>query len=142
MVRSRVSLDWGRGIVCLTLILDISNIARVSIGNIVGDNLGAAVGKGNTVLSSSVVAIPLLILGKVGSRVGVSHGVLISIDSWGIFIGWGLVGSWLVSWSRLVSWGWSIGWGASWGSSGNSGGGNGSNKSLKTNCIFTKVTEM
>ena len=86
----RVSLDWGRGIVCLTLILDISNIARVSIGNIVGDNLGAAVRKGNTVLAVGGVAITSLILTKVGTRVLISHSVLVSVRLGGELLYWGI----------------------------------------------------
>ena len=86
----RVSLDWGRGIVCLTLILDISNIARVSIGNIVGDNLGAAVRKGNTVLAIGGVSITSLILTKVGTRVLISHSVLVSVRLGGELLYWGI----------------------------------------------------
>ena len=102
----RVSLDWGWGIVCLTLILDISNIARVSIGNIVGDNLGAAVRKGNTVLAVGGVAITSLILTKVGTRVLISHSVLVSIHSRAI-ISWLLVAVDRLGWV-VWSWGWLV----------------------------------
>merc|ERR1712168_154640 len=64
------------------LVLDISHIARVAIGHVVGDDLGASVGKGHSVLANSVVAVPLLVLGKVGSRVGVCHCVLVAVDGW------------------------------------------------------------
>ena len=121
--RDRVSLNRGWGIVSLTLILDISNIARVSIGHIVSDNLGATVRKGNTVLAVGGIAITSLVLTKVGTRILVSHSVLISVDSWGV-ISWLLVAmdrlgwmvwsrGWLVSgyyspvhnWGRVVDWG-------------------------------------
>ena len=51
-------VSWGRGSVGNrgTLVLDISNVSRVGIKNVVGDNLGAAIGKGNTVTSSGGVA--------------------------------------------------------------------------------------
>ena len=102
----RVSLDRGWGIVRLTLILDISNIARVSIGNIVGDNLGAAVRKGNTVLAVGGVAITSLILTKVGARVLISHTVLVSVDSRAI-ISWLLVAMDRLGWV-VWSWGWLV----------------------------------
>ena len=120
----------------LALVPHISNIARVAIGHIVGDNLGAAVGKNNTVFAQGGVSVPFLILGEVGSGVRVGNSILISIDSWGIFIGWGgLVRSWLVGRSRLVSGGWGISWWTSWGSSGNSSSSDGSSKSLKANKV-------
>ena len=67
-----ISTDWSRGIGWSwsrgiswswgsignwgTLVLDISNIARESISNIVGDNLDTAIRKSNTVASSSGVS--------------------------------------------------------------------------------------
>ena len=148
MVGSRVGrsgmIGLGLWVLGNTFVPHISNIAGVAIGNIVGDNLGAAIRKGNTVLSSSVVAIPLLILGKGGSRVGVSHSVLIGIGSRGIIISWGFVRSWLVSWSWGICWGWLVSWsrfvnrcrwsisrGVRWGCSGHSTSSKDSNKSLK-----------
>ena len=89
------------GILGLALVPDIGNIARVSISNTVGHNLGTAVREGYAVLSSSRVSIPLLVLAKVGSRVRVSNSVLVSVDCRGISMSWGMV-------SRG-----SIGWGAS-----------------------------
>lgn len=123
MVGSGVSLDWGWVVwlvVGLTLVLDISNVARVGIGNIVGDDLGAAIGKGNTVRSSGGISITGLGLAEVGTRVLVSDTVLVSVDSWAL-IGWLLVAvdglGWVVgsggrsiSWDhRLVdNWGWVV----------------------------------
>ena len=91
-------------VVGLTLVPDISNIARVAIGNRVGHNLGATIGKNNTVFTRGGISVPLLVLSKVGSRVAVSHSVVVSIDCRDIGIGWLLVG-----WSRVV-WGWPV-WG-------------------------------
>ena len=116
MVGSGVSLDWGWVVwlvVGLTLVLDISNVARVGIGNIVGDDLGAAIGKGNTVRSGGGISITGLVLAKVGTRVLVSDTVLVSIDSWAI-IGWFVIRSWLVvSWSWVYDW-FVYNWGYIW----------------------------
>ena len=51
-------VSWGRGSVGNrgTLVLDISNVSRVGVKNVVGDNLGAAIWKGNTITSSGGVA--------------------------------------------------------------------------------------
>ena len=52
LVHWSVCRPWGRSIGDgLTLILDIGNIARIGIQNIVGNNLGAAIRKSNTVFS-------------------------------------------------------------------------------------------
>ena len=105
-----------------TFIPHISNIARVGIGNTVGDNLGAAIRKGNTVFTSSGVSVPFLILAKAGTRVIISNSILIAIDCRGI-IGWLLVAmDWLVNnRGRMVDrgsmhhwlvdhWGWGVDW--------------------------------
>ena len=65
----------------LSLVPDIGNVARVGIGNIVGHNLGAAIGKSNTVLPVGGVVITVLVLGKVGARVVISHSIAILVDS-------------------------------------------------------------
>ena len=101
MVRSRVGrsgmIGLGLWVLGNTFVPHISNIARVGIGNTIGDNLGAAIGKGNTVFTSSGVSVPLLVLAKAGSRVIISNSILIAIDSRGI-IGWLLVAmDWLVN---------------------------------------------
>ena len=102
----------------LTLVPDISNIARVAIGNRVGHNLGATIGKNNTVFTRGGISVPLLVLSKVGSRVAVSHSVVVGIDSRDIGIGWLLVG-----WSGVV-WGWPV-WGIVGSSQGKEAKGNG-----------------
>ena len=126
MVGSRVGrsgmIGLGLWVLGNTFVPHISNIARVGIGNTVGDNLGAAIRKGNTVFTSSGVSVPFLILAKAGSRVIISNSILIPIDSRGI-IGWLLVAmDWLVKdWggvvdrggmdNRLVDhWGWVVDW--------------------------------
>jgi len=47
------SIGWGRGSIGNwgTLVLDISDISRVGIKNVVRDNLDTAIGKSNTVTS-------------------------------------------------------------------------------------------
>ena len=106
-----VDLDWGWVVwlvMGLSLVLDISNISRVSISSVVSHNLGTAIGKGDPVLASGGVAVPLLVLGKVGTRVVISNGIAILVDSW-LIIGWlgWVIWSWLVdNWSWVVDWGW------------------------------------
>ena len=91
-----------------TLVPDISNVARVSIIDTVGNNLGATIRKGNTVFSSSVVSIAVFVVGILGSSV-----VLITLDSVSELISWGI--NWLglsINWggpvggSRDNNWGW------------------------------------
>merc|ERR1719472_401823 len=51
----------GRGRLVVTSVLDIGNIARVVIGNMVGDSLGAAVGEEDIVGALGGIAITGLI---------------------------------------------------------------------------------
>ena len=47
-----VSRDWRRGVGNgFSDVLNISNVTRVSVSDVVGDNLGAAIGKVNSVFS-------------------------------------------------------------------------------------------
>ena len=71
-----------RLIVWLTSILDISNIARIGISNIVVDNLGAAVWKSNPVFAIGGISIPVLVLGKVDTGVVICYSIAILVDSW------------------------------------------------------------
>ena len=98
-------IGLGLWVLCNTFIPHISNIARVGISNVVCDNLGAAIGKGNTVLASSSISVPLLVLTKVSLGVVISNSVLISVHSWSI-ISWLLVAmDWLVNHrGRVVHW--------------------------------------
>jgi hypothetical protein len=112
--RSRGSIrDW------LTLILDISNIARVGIQNIVSNNLGATIGESNTVFSVGGVSVTVFIVGILSTS-----SISISLDSISKVICWGSI---LVDWSRSISghwgrcisrdWSWSISrwwWGRKW----------------------------
>ena len=88
-------VDWGRAIVGLSSVLDISNVTRIGISDVVGHNLGAAIRKSHPVLSISGISITSLILAKVGTRILVSNTVFISIDSWAI------IGRLLVAVDRL-----------------------------------------
>jgi hypothetical protein len=100
------SIGWGRGSIgdWVTLVLDISNITRVGIKNIVGNNLGAAIGKGNTVSSVGGVSVPVLVGSKVNTLVAVGNSVLVVICWWDISVDRGRsVGrGWSISWSRCV----------------------------------------
>jgi len=86
----------GGVVVGLSLVLDISDIARVGIGNVVGDNLGAAIGKSNAVLAVGGIVVTGLVGGKVGARVVVVDGIAVLVDSGaiirGLVVGSGLVG--------------------------------------------------
>jgi hypothetical protein len=71
----------------LSFICHISNIARVGISNIVVDNLGPAIGKGNAVRTMGGIAVPALIRGEVGSAVVILDSISILVDSGGIILG-------------------------------------------------------
>ena len=140
------SVGWGRGssVDGLSRVLNISNISRVGISNIVGDSLDATIGKGNTVLSVGGISVAVLIGGKVESSVLV-------VDSVVVVVCWGDIS---VDWSWGISWGWSIcwggGWGVLWGGSSHGDDGEQSNEALekiekKNNkllitCFFTQNT--
>ena len=109
-------VDWGRAIVGLSSVLDISDVTRIGISNIVGHDLCTAIRKSHTVLAVSGISITSLILAKAGARILVSNTVFISIDSWTIIgrllvamdrLGW-VVRSWVGhNWHH---WGWVISW--------------------------------
>merc|ERR1719384_494932 len=112
MIRSRLLRLIG-SIVSLTFVFDIGNISRVAISNIVGYNLGTAIGKSYTIFSIGSVTITGFILSKVGTRVVISNSISISVDSWAIISRLrvsGLVGrSWVNNGSMvnrgMVNWG-------------------------------------
>ena len=56
-----IGWSWGSIGNWSSLILDISNISRVGIKNIVGDNLDAAIGKSNTITSVGGVSVKYII---------------------------------------------------------------------------------
>jgi hypothetical protein len=75
------------GVIGLSLVGHISNIARVGIGNIVVDDLGPAVRKGNAVRTMGGITVPALIRGKVGTAVVVLDSISILVDCGGIILG-------------------------------------------------------
>jgi hypothetical protein len=102
----------------LTLILDISNKTSSCIKYIVGNNLGATIGKSNAVFSIGSIPVAVFIVSVLGRSV-----VFISLNSigkiicwgsvlvdWSCSIGWSWSRSISRSWSRGVSWDWSWGW--------------------------------
>jgi hypothetical protein len=84
-------------VVGLTLVPHISDVSRVGISNVVGNNLGAAIGKVDTVLSGGGVVITVLVGGEVGSRVVISDSITVLVDSRAFILGFSVVrGSGLV----------------------------------------------
>ena len=67
----------------LTLISDISNISRVFISNLVGDNLGSTIRKIYTLFTISSITITVFMLFKVGTRVVIKDSISIFIVSRG-----------------------------------------------------------
>ncbi len=80
------------GVLGLTLVPHISDVARVAIGDRVSDNLGAAVGKGNTVLAVGGIAVTVLILVEVGAGVVVLDSVLVVVHRGSVLILGSVVG--------------------------------------------------
>ena len=62
-----------------TVIGDIGDIAASSVSHVVVDGLSAAVGQGHGVGAGGGVAVPVLVLGKVGAAVVVVHAVLVRV---------------------------------------------------------------
>ena len=91
----------GWAISCVSFVNNLSNITRICIGCVVGNNLGASVRKQHTVLTRCGISISLLILSKIYTTVVILNGILVSIYWWSIGINW----SFSVSWSWVVrSW--------------------------------------
>ena len=114
----RCFVYWGRWISSLSFIGNVSNIARMSIVDMIVDNLGATIGKGNTICARCLVTITSLICTKVSLAVVICNSIFIPVYRWGIVSGpfsmnWGVVWSWgrgvVWSWSRGVVWSWSRG---------------------------------
>ena len=74
-------------VVGLTLVPHISDVARGSIGNVVGDNLGAAIRKNNTVLAVGGIVVAVLVGSEVGARVVIGNSVLEVVHRGGIIGG-------------------------------------------------------
>ena len=116
-------------VVGLTLVPDIGDVAGVAVIDLVGDDLGPAVGEGNAVLAVGGIAIPSLVLAEVGARVAVLNTVLEVVGS-GLIISGLLVGrGGLVGGSRGVGRG-----RVSGESAGNSHEGRDGNEDLKVVC--------
>ena len=75
-----------------TRVLNIGNISRVIISNIVGDGLGATIRKKDIVLAIGSISITSFIVSKVNTRVIISYSI-------GIVI----VGRSFIGWCRFIS---------------------------------------
>ena len=84
--RSRF-VSWCRIIFGFTRVLNIGNVSRVIISNIVGDGLGATIRKKDIVLAIGSISITSFIVSKVNTRVIISYSIGIVIVGWS-FIGW------------------------------------------------------
>merc|ERR1719188_1201875 len=68
-------VDRGRGVGGGALVPDIHHVAGVAISSVVGDNLGAAVGEEDTVLTIGGVAITGLVLAELDVALVVIVGI-------------------------------------------------------------------
>merc|ERR1712018_163714 len=92
-----------RFVMGLTLIFHIGNVAMFVISGIC-DNLGSAIGKGNTVFSSNYSVIILSFLfGKISTRVFIFDSIFIGEWPWGQFVlrsrmvrSWFMNGFWVI----------------------------------------------
>merc|ERR1712038_968700 len=115
-----------------TFIFDISYVATISI-YVIGNNLGTAIRKSNTVFTSSGITFTVFISRERGLGVIILDGITVLVNSWA-FIGrfmirswlvisrgwvynwfvdnWGMIRcwSWVVYWSSFVNWSWVIYW--------------------------------
>merc|ERR1712061_162671 len=111
-----------------TFVFNVSDITVISVSG-VGNNLGTAIGKSNTVFTSDNITVTVFIGGKVSLGVVILNSITILVNSWAI-IGWFVIRSWLVvswswvddwfvyNWGMIRSWGWVVYWGwlvVSWG---------------------------
>jgi hypothetical protein len=109
LVGSGLLVSGGWGVRCDSFVSDISDIPGVSISDVIGDNLGAAVGKEDAIATVGGIAVALLIGSKVDSGVIVLHGVLVAIGSGGVLVlglvvsGGGLVRGGLVGSGTVLS---------------------------------------
>ena len=72
--RSRF-VSWRRIIFGFTRVLNIGNVSRVIISNIVGDGLGATIRKKDIVLAIGSISITSFIVSKVNTRVIISNSI-------------------------------------------------------------------
>ena len=85
-----------------TFVFDVGNISTISISYVVGDNLGTAIGKGDTVFTVGGISVTGFVGLEVGVSIIVMDGISVLVYSWSFFIDWSLAISW--SWG-VVSWG-------------------------------------
>merc|ERR1711899_560422 len=109
---------WGLG---NTFVFNVSDITVISVSG-VGNNLGTAIGKSNTVFTSDNITVTVFIGGKVSLGVVILNSITILVNSWAI-IGWFVIGGWFVynrgvirswfvyDWGMIRSWGWMVYWG-------------------------------
>jgi hypothetical protein len=108
-----------------TFVFDISNISSVSIGDVVGNNLGTAIRKIDTVFTVGGVSVTVFVSSKISFSVVIMDSISVFVYSWSFFVVWSLAINWswgMVSWSMYywfvddwgVIWSWSwgmVGWG-------------------------------
>ena len=85
-----------------TFIFDIGNISTIGISHIVGDNLGATIGKVYTVFTISSITVTVFVGSKISFSIVIMDCISVLVHCWSFFIDWSLAISW--SWG-MVSWG-------------------------------------
>jgi hypothetical protein len=90
------------GVLGNALIAHISNITGLGISNLVGDDLGPAVGKLDAVGSTGGIPVALLVLAKVDLGVVVGNGVVVVVGSRLIVLRLLIGGPWGVRGGRVV----------------------------------------
>merc|ERR1712048_1432906 len=83
-----------------TFVLNISNVATISI-YVIGNNLGTAIRKSNTVFTSSGITFTVFISRERGLGVIILDGITVLVNSWA-FIGRFMIRCW--SWGMIRSW--------------------------------------
>jgi len=85
-VVSGLGLGVVLGVLSLALITDISDVAGVFVDG-VAHNLGAAIGKGNTVFAGGGITITVLLLVESGAGVVVGDGIAVLVDGGSVILG-------------------------------------------------------
>merc|ERR1711981_81037 len=94
-----------------TFVFNVSDITVISVSGI-GNNLGTAIGKSNTVFTSDNITVTVFISGKISLGVVILNSITILVNSWAI-IGWVVIRSWFVyDGSMIRSWSWVVYWGS------------------------------
>jgi len=103
-----------------TFVFDVGNISTISIGYVVGDNLGTTIGKVYTVFTVGSITVTVFVGSKISFSIVIMDCISVLVYCWSFFIDWSLAISW--SWG-MVSWGmyywfvdnWGVVWSWSWG---------------------------